>query len=48
MDRRALLIALGLAGLGAVAPLLPSYPLTLLTQALVSAIFAMSLDLLGV
>ena len=46
MDRRVLLVALGLAGLGAVAPLLPSYPLTLLTQALVSAIFAMSLDLL--
>ena len=46
MDRRVLLAALGLAGLGVVAPLLPSYPLTLLTQALVSAIFAMSLDLL--
>jgi branched-chain amino acid transport system permease protein len=46
MDRRVLLAALGLTGLGAVAPLLPSYPLTLLTQALVSAIFAMSLDLL--
>jgi branched-chain amino acid transport system permease protein len=46
MDRRVLLAALGLAGVGGVAPLLPSYPLTLLTQALVSAIFAMSLDLL--
>jgi branched-chain amino acid transport system permease protein len=46
MDRRVLLAALGLTGLGAAAPLLPSYPLTLLTQALVSAIFAMSLDLL--
>jgi branched-chain amino acid transport system permease protein len=46
MDRRVLLAALGLAGVGVVAPLLPSYPLTLLTQALVSAIFAMSLDLL--
>ena len=45
-DRRVLLAALGLAGLGVAAPLLPSYPLTLLTQALVSAIFAMSLDLL--
>jgi branched-chain amino acid transport system permease protein len=46
MDRRLLGAVLGLAGLGAVAPLLPSYPLTLLTQALISAIFAMSLDLL--
>jgi len=46
MDRRLLGAALVLAGLGAIAPLLPSYPLTLLIQALISAIFAMSLDLL--
>ena len=46
MDRRLLGGALGLAGLGGIALLLPPYPLTLLTQALISAIFAMSLDLL--
>ena len=37
-------IVLALAALGA--PLLPSYPLTLLTQAVIVAILAMSLDLL--
>jgi branched-chain amino acid transport system permease protein len=46
MDRRVLGAALGLGGLGLIAPVLPSYPLTLLIQALISAIFAMSLDLL--
>jgi branched-chain amino acid transport system permease protein len=46
MDRRVLGAALGLGGLGLIAPMLPSYPLTLLIQALISAIFAMSLDLL--
>jgi branched-chain amino acid transport system permease protein len=46
MDRRVLGAAAGLAGVGAIAPFLPSYPLTLLIQALISAIFAMSLDVL--
>jgi branched-chain amino acid transport system permease protein len=46
MRRRVLGAAGVLAGLGVLAPLLPSYPLTLLIQALISAIFAMSLDLL--
>jgi branched-chain amino acid transport system permease protein len=46
MDRRVVGVAAGLVGVGVIAPLLPSYPLTLLTQALISAIFAMSLDLL--
>jgi branched-chain amino acid transport system permease protein len=46
MRRRILFTAAGLAVLGAIAPLLPSYPLTLLTQALISAVFAMSLDVL--
>ena len=46
IDRRVLIAAAGLAVLGMIAPLLPSYPLTLLTQALISAIFAMSLDIL--
>ena len=46
MSRRVLGAAVVLAGLGVMAPLLPSYPLTLLIQALISAIFAMSLDLL--
>ena len=46
IDRRALGAAVALVALGVIAPLLPSYPLTLLTQALISAIFAMSLDVL--
>ena len=46
MRRRVALTAAALAVLGGLAPLLPSYPLTLLTQALISAIFAMSLDVL--
>jgi branched-chain amino acid transport system permease protein len=46
MDRRFLAGAIAVAVVGALAPLLPSYPLTLLTQAVISAIFAMSLDLL--
>jgi branched-chain amino acid transport system permease protein len=46
MSRRVLGAAVVLAGLGVIAPLLPPYPLTLLIQALISAIFAMSLDLL--
>jgi branched-chain amino acid transport system permease protein len=46
MRRRVLLTAAGLVVLAGMAPLLPSYPLTLLTQALISAIFAMSLDVL--
>ena len=42
-------IVVGVAALvaaGAVAPLLPSYPLTLLTQVAIMAILAMSLDIL--
>lgn len=46
MAWRALGAAIVAAGLAAVAPLLPSFPLTLLTQALIFAIVAMSLDLL--
>jgi branched-chain amino acid transport system permease protein len=46
MDRRFVWAAVGLAALAGLAPLLPSYPLTLLTQALISAMFAMSLDVL--
>jgi len=46
MKRHVLLAAAALVVVGAAAPLLPSYPLTLLTQALISAIFAMSLDVL--
>jgi branched-chain amino acid transport system permease protein len=46
MDRPVLagVVALGLAA--AVAPLLPSYPLTLLTQVAIFAVLAMSLDVL--
>jgi branched-chain amino acid transport system permease protein len=45
--RRRLLAGAGVVVLiAAAAPLLPSYPLTLLTQALIVAILAMSLDLL--
>ncbi|MGH7374072.1 MAG: branched-chain amino acid ABC transporter permease [Candidatus Rokuibacteriota bacterium] len=46
MGRRALLAAVALAVLAVVGPLLPAYPLTLLTQALIVGILAMSLDLL--
>jgi len=46
MRRSALLIAGAIAVAAGVAPLLPSYPLTLLTQAVIVAILAMSLDLL--
>src|SRR5262249_41254391 len=46
MSRRVVGAAAVLAGLGVIAPWLPSYPLTLLIQALISAIFAMSLDVL--
>jgi branched-chain amino acid transport system permease protein len=46
MDRRFLAGVIAVAVVAALAPLLPSYPLTLLTQAVISAIFAMSLDLL--
>jgi branched-chain amino acid transport system permease protein len=44
--RRALLAAAAIAVLALVAPLLPAYPLTLLTQALIVGILAMSLDVL--
>ena len=46
MDRRFLAGVIAVAVVGTLAPLLPSYPLTLLTQAVISAIFAMSLDIL--
>ncbi len=46
MGRRALLAAAAIAGLALVAPMLSAYPLTLLTQALIVGILAMSLDLL--
>ena len=46
LGRRALAGALVAIGLALVGPVLPSYPLTLLTQALIVAILAMSLDLL--
>ena len=46
MGRRALLAAGAIAALAVVAPMLPAYPLTLLTQALIVGILAMSLDLL--
>jgi branched-chain amino acid transport system permease protein len=46
MSRRLLGAIVVLAGFGLAAPLLPPYPLTLLIQALISAIFAMSLDVL--
>ena len=44
--RRALLAAAVVVALVVVAPLLPAYPLTLLTQALIVGILAMSLDVL--
>ena len=46
MARPVALVAGVLAVVGAVAPLLPSYPLTLLTQAVIIAVLAMSLDVL--
>ncbi len=44
--RRALLAAIVIVALAVVAPFLPAYPLTLLTQALIVAILAMSLDVM--
>ncbi len=46
MGRRALLAAGAIVVLALVGPVLPAYPLTLLTQALIVGILAMSLDLL--
>src|SRR5919108_4952509 len=46
MDRRLILAALAIAAAAVIAPFLPSYPLTLCTQALIFAMLAMSLDLL--
>jgi branched-chain amino acid transport system permease protein len=46
IGRRALLAAAVVVALAVVAPLLPAYPLTLLTQALIVGILAMSLDVL--
>ena len=46
LGRRALVGGLVAIGLAFVGPMLPSYPLTLLTQALIVAILAMSLDVL--
>jgi branched-chain amino acid transport system permease protein len=46
MGRRVAFAGLAAGLLAAVAPLLPAYPLTLLTQALIAAMLAMSLDLL--
>ena len=46
MRRSAALIALAMVLAAGVAPFLSSYPLTLLTQAVIVAILAMSLDLL--
>ncbi len=46
IGRRALLAAAVIAVLAAVAPLLAAYPLTLLTQALIVGILAMSLDVM--
>ena len=46
VGRRALIGALVAIGLALLGPALPSYPLTLLTQALIVAILAMSLDVL--
>ncbi|HZC76545.1 MAG TPA: branched-chain amino acid ABC transporter permease, partial [Ktedonobacterales bacterium] len=46
IGRRALLAAAVVVVLAVVAPLLPAYPLTLLTQALIVGILAMSLDVL--
>src|SRR5262249_27770287 len=46
MRRRALIAGVVVLLVAALAPLLPAYPLTLLTQAVIAAILAMSLDLL--
>jgi len=46
MGRRALLAAAAIVVLAVVGPVLPAYPLTLLTQALIVGILAMSLDVL--
>jgi branched-chain amino acid transport system permease protein len=46
MGRRALAAGLVAGLLAMAAPFLPAYPLTLLTQALIAAVLAMSLDLL--
>ena len=46
IGRRALLAAAAVVVLAVVAPLLPAYPLTLLTQALIVGILAMSLDVM--
>ena len=46
MRRPAVLIGVAIALAAAIAPLLSSYPLTLLTQAVIVAILAMSLDVL--
>ncbi len=44
--RRALIAAGAIAALAALGPVLPAYPLTLITQALILGILAMSLDVL--
>ena len=46
MKRRVLYSGLAAGLMAAVAPFLPAYPLTVLTQALIAAMLAMSLDLL--
>ena len=46
IGRRALLAAAVVVVLAAVGPFLPAYPLTLLTQALIVGILAMSLDVI--
>jgi branched-chain amino acid transport system permease protein len=46
MGRRLFAAGLTVALMAVLAPLLPAYPLTLLTQALIAAMLAMSLDLL--
>ncbi|HEV8615756.1 MAG TPA: branched-chain amino acid ABC transporter permease [Methylomirabilota bacterium] len=46
MDRALVAGAVAVVAAGAVAPLLPSYPLTLLTQVAIMAVMAMSLDIL--
>ena len=46
MLRRTLFLGAGTAVLAAAGPLLPAYPLTVLTQALIAAMLAMSLDIL--
>ena len=46
MGRRAIAAGLVASLLAMAAPFLPAYPLTLLTQALIAAVLAMSLDLL--